>query len=1290
MKKNTLPLVCALFVHIHHLEAQEIKSRYQIHSDGRTEELVLASDEVAVTEADGRHSVIKASLMGSQDVAAAVKAERKKRGAGTKVELVAYEQGALHDVRKQRIITQRILVQMQDTTLAAAVAKSSGTRLVKTPVYAPGHVILEAGNSEAALVAMELLRQSAGVLRADVLLARQRARKLIPNDPLFSQQWHHRNTTQSGGALWVDANITTAWDIATGSGITIGILDDGVEHTHPDLQPNYNTAIDYDFNSADNDPTPVDLAADSHGTACAGVAAASGGNSLGVSGAAPAATLTGFRLIAAPSTDQDEADAFLLNNHVIQVKSNSWGLPDGSGYGGPGTLATAALATAATTGRGGLGTVMVFAGGNGFDLADNSNYDGYSNSPYVIAVAALNDFGFQSYYSEKGANLVVSAPSNGGGHNQGIVTTDLTGENGDNNAAQGADDLSDRNYTKHFGGTSSACPLVSGVCALMLQANPNLGWRDVKEILIRSARKIHRTDPDWSVNGAGISFNHKYGAGMVDAAAAVSLAQQWTNLGAMTTTQLSQTAIAAAIPDNNATGVTRTFNFSSANFRVEHVTVSVNATHTAVGDLEVVLTSPGGMTSQLAQQFNDGTNDLDWTYSSVRHWGENASGNWTVKIADRVNADTGTLNSVTVKLWGSTVTTARIAGTTGTLTSESNIPANSAADPGETVTFTLGLKNINGPTTSALTATLLPLCGVTEPGTAQNYGALVAGGTAVERTFSFKAHGGCGMVVSALLKLQDGATDLGYAAVSIPLGTSATNAFSGGAISIPTSGTGSPYPSTRSVTGLSGRVQNLTALVSGFTHAYPDDAGLLLAGPDDLKIRLFCGGTDTALSSRNLTFDDAGAVLFPFDGPVPSSTYRPWDWYGPYDATENPGGRDFTSEPNFETAYSMGEFRGVPANGNWRLYAQDFSAGDGGSLTGWTLTFTTVDCLDNTFLAAANTNTPEGAGSVLVSVTRTGGREGTSTVNYATSNGTATAGSDYTTTSGTLTFNPGETTKSFPIAIANDGSIESDETVNLTLYAATGNSTLGTLATGTVTIQDDDTPTPVTLSPSPTSVVEAASSITFTVSRTSTNSSGSVSYSTTAGSATAGSDFTATSGTLNFGTGEVSKTFTVDVLNDVTLEQAETFTVVLSSPAGAISLGSPSDSVVTITDGDADSDGMPDDYESGVGLNASLNDAALDLDGDGLSNISEYITGSLPNSGTSIFMPAVTTSGSNVDISFPSLTGRTYIVEWSQSLVNPWNILQQNIPGTGSTITITDSGAVSQTRRFYHVIVTMP
>ena len=293
----------------------------------------------------------------------------------------------------------------------------------------------------------------------------------------------------------------------------------------------------------------------------------------------------------------------------------------------------------------------MWAGGNGGAANDNANYDGYANSIYTLAVAAVSDQGQQADYSEPGACLVIAAPSSNTGR-QGTTTADLTGNNGYNDASA-TGELADKNYTQTFGGTSSAAPLVAGIVALMLEANPNLGWRDVQEILIRSAVKNSPADADWSTNGGGFHFNHKFGAGLINAGAAVQLALAWTNLAPQMSVFSAQSGLSVPVPDNDANGITRTFDLSASHLRVEQVTVTASLTHAYRGDLAITLVSPDGTSSRLAEKHSDGGNNYAaWTFSSVRHWGENSQGAWTVKIADLAASDAGTLTALRLDVYG--------------------------------------------------------------------------------------------------------------------------------------------------------------------------------------------------------------------------------------------------------------------------------------------------------------------------------------------------------------------------------------------------------------------------------------------------------------------------------------------------------------------------------------------------------------------------------------------------------------------------------------------------------------
>jgi subtilisin-like proprotein convertase family protein len=653
--------------------AQTESQSVRVHEGTQPREFEIATDEIAVRPKRGSHRL--EHITGeTAPTGVRRRAREMETASGDETELVLYEKGRPRNEWSRRILTRQILVKVTPATDLRTLALSVKATIAEQPSYAPGYVIFLVQGSGEALTVAETLRTKAGVESAEPLLRRKQKKRFTPNDPFFSYsaanagyQWHLKNTGALGGTAGIDVNVSSVWDTYKGTGIRIAIVDDGLQKTHPDLSANVDplTTEHHNWNGSPgtvDDPSP-NTTNDHHGTACAGVAAARGNNGVGVSGAAPEATLVGLRLIAAAESDQDEADAinWLINtsgsNPVIPIKSNSWG-PDDSSLvvEGPGTLASAALVNATTSGRSGKGSIFLWAAGNGLEYGDNSNNDGYANSIYVVAIGALDDHGEQTYYGEPGANIAVSAPT-GSSPRQDISTTDLIGNNGYNTSTTSGD-YSVRDYTNSFNGTSSACPLAAGVCALVLQSNPNLGWRDLKEILMRSATKNDPTDSDWVTNAAGFHFNHKFGAGLINAQAAVTLASTWTNLGPMTSVTSAQTGLSVAIPDNNATGITRSFDLSgSANLRVEHVTVNVTINHTARGDLAITLTSPSGTVSRLAEVHSDTSNNYtNWTFSTVRHWGENSQGTWTVKIADTLAQDTGTLTSITVKAFGTATT----------------------------------------------------------------------------------------------------------------------------------------------------------------------------------------------------------------------------------------------------------------------------------------------------------------------------------------------------------------------------------------------------------------------------------------------------------------------------------------------------------------------------------------------------------------------------------------------------------------------------------------------------------
>ena len=656
---------------------------YSIGSGADREAIVLALDEAVLRDEQGKETVAKLQPPATRET---LPQRLSELSAARGVFPVAYLQNQLRTAATRRLVTNELRLEA-DENLARSLTAKYRVTMKSRPAYAPEWVILSAADPFAALDVMASLREQQGIATADVLLASQRALRAMPNDPLIVDQWHYKNSN----SVRTHMNIEGAWNYGgsggvKGAGVRIGIVDDGLQTAHPDMSVNVDTTNDKDWNGNDADPNPS--TGDDHGTSCAGNAAAKGDNSLGVSGAAPDATLVGMRLIAASVTDAQEAEAMSYMPSLIPILSNSWGPNDtGTIVEEPGPLTKAALQNATSTGRGGKGTIILWAAGNGGDVGDNSNYDGYANSIHTISVGATDSLGGRAYYAEPGSNVVVCAPSSG---DLGITTVDRTGSNGYNTAtsANGGD------YTSDFGGTSSATPSAAGVVALMLEKNPNLGWRDVQEILIRSAYQFRPADAGWQNNAAGIHFHHDFGAGLIDAQAAVTMAGAWTNLAAQTTTAVTAAGLPLSVPDNNATGITRSFTIGGGNLRVEHVTVRLNINHTSRGNLEILLTSPSGMVSRLTEVHTD-TNDnfANWTFSSVRHWGESSAGTWTLRVADRSTASNSTGGSLTaaeLKIFGTSAAPVNPSPTV-TITQPSQ---NQVFSPGSAIAVTMDASDL--------------------------------------------------------------------------------------------------------------------------------------------------------------------------------------------------------------------------------------------------------------------------------------------------------------------------------------------------------------------------------------------------------------------------------------------------------------------------------------------------------------------------------------------------------------------------------------------------------------------
>ncbi len=468
------------------------------------------------------------------------------------------------------------------------------------------------------------------------------------SDTWYGCQWHLQDDGLSGSGSTEDINVEGVWSGGNrGAGITVAVVDQGMHHQHEDLTDNVDTSRNHDFVGQGGVYHPFET----HGTAVAGIIAARD-NSIGTRGVAPRATIYGYNLLSTGHLN-DEFDAMSLNAATTAVSNNSWGQGDtGSPEYAPSMWAEV-IENAVNTGYGGKGVFYVWSAGNGARNGDYSTLDERNNFHAVTAACAVNQEGKRTYYSEKGANLWVCAPSNDSG-TAGIATT-----------------TNSNRYTNAFGGTSAAAPIVSGVAALVRKANNALTWRDVKLILAASARKNDASNSGWETGASKYgdtgtyNFNHEYGFGVVDAQAAVSLANGWTNVPGLRRSTVEAGTINVTIPDATSTNpgatVTSKLTVGSHVEFVEYVHVDAHFDHDSFRHLDVELESPDGKVSKLAPYFDQTAfgSDIPFAFmdnplrlGSAKHLGESAEGEWTLRVTDHIHGKQGTLESWDITVFG--------------------------------------------------------------------------------------------------------------------------------------------------------------------------------------------------------------------------------------------------------------------------------------------------------------------------------------------------------------------------------------------------------------------------------------------------------------------------------------------------------------------------------------------------------------------------------------------------------------------------------------------------------------
>ncbi len=542
-----------------------------------------------------------------------------------------------------------------------------------------------------------------------------------------------------------DMNVAEAYAQGiTGHNAIAVVVDSGLEIRHEDLVDNVlpNRSLNLSSSAVDKtDPTANFLTGD-HGTSVAGLIAAKGWNGIGGRGVAPDAKLIGMNLLGGnvPASAYIEllvhgfpGSGISLNEPVVAFnRSYGYTFPLHMSYS---TIEEETQHYTATQLRSGLGAVNVKSSGNSFedgyagntdwtgDLCEvigandlglsciNANAESSQTTPYYVSVGAVNSNGLHTSYSSAGSNLLVAAPAGEyGTWAPAMVTTDqmtcLRGYSsferqaifGESRFAglfpfnnPGHPENPSCNYTSTFNGTSSAAPNTSGVIALIADANPQLSFREIRDILVRTSTKV---DPNnqpvvldvgsegkfvahtgWTTNAAGYAFNNLYGFGRVNAGAAVKLAlnydkplgdyveSDWIGLG---TYAENAASLELAIPDNSAEGASVSievtdditlegaqFMFTVRNPEIDYG-LFYNVQTTAGIDLAIEVTSPAGTKSVLLSSkqaltlpaldtdtFNFNLSYLlkDSAFLSNAFYGENAKGTWTIRLLDTNGSD---------------------------------------------------------------------------------------------------------------------------------------------------------------------------------------------------------------------------------------------------------------------------------------------------------------------------------------------------------------------------------------------------------------------------------------------------------------------------------------------------------------------------------------------------------------------------------------------------------------------------------------------------------------------------
>lgn len=500
-------------------------------------------------------------------------------------------------------------------------------------------------------------------------------------DPLFREQWYLNGGAKDG----LDMNLAPAWQKGyTGKGVVVSILDDGIQTNHPDLAQNYDPLASTDINGNDDDPMPQDNGDNKHGTRCAGEVAGVAYNQFCGIGVAYNASIGGVRMLDGVVNDAVEARALGLNPEHIDIYSASWGPEDdGKTVDGPGPLARRAFIYGVTSGRKGKGSIFVWASGNGGRHTDSCNCDGYTNSIFTLSISSATQGGYKPWYLEECSSTLATTYSSGTpGHDKSVATVDM-------DARLRPDHICTVEHT----GTSASAPLAAGICALALEANPTLTWRDMQYLVVLTSRPAPlEKESGWIVNGVRRKVSHKFGYGLMDAGALVTLAEKWTTVPPQHICKSQEIVEDRQIQPAYGTALDFFMDVDACSHTLnevqflEHVQCKISLRFFPRGNLRILLTSPMGTTSTLLfERPRDvvSSNFDDWPFLSVHFWGEKAEGRWHLQIVNAGNRhvnQAGVLKKWQLIFYGTSVNPVRLRPTNGARSTPWKSPLNTFTD----------------------------------------------------------------------------------------------------------------------------------------------------------------------------------------------------------------------------------------------------------------------------------------------------------------------------------------------------------------------------------------------------------------------------------------------------------------------------------------------------------------------------------------------------------------------------------------------------------------------------------